>query len=58
MINMRVICAMAPLCGFLVIPVPVLAQAEQEAIPLIMLKPQGAGFGANTAAAMAAVRSC
>ena len=47
MINMRVICAMAPLCGFLVIPVPVLAQAEQETIPLIMLKPQGAGFGAN-----------
>ena len=47
MIYMRVICAMAPLCGFLVIPVPVLAQAEQETIPLIMLKPQGAGFGAN-----------
>ena len=47
MIYMRVICAMAPLCGFLVIPVPALAQAEQETIPLIMLKPQGAGFGAN-----------
>ena len=47
MIYMRVICAMAALCGFLVIPVPVLAQAEQETIPLIMLKPQGAGFGAD-----------
>jgi metallopeptidase family M12-like protein len=45
MMNLRVICAMAPLCGFLVIPVPVLAQAEQETIPLMMLKPQGAGFG-------------
>ena len=45
--HMRVICAMAPLCGFLVSPVPVLAQVEQETIPLIMLKPQGAGFGAN-----------
>ena len=43
---MRVMCAMAPLCGFLVIPVPVLAQAEQESVPLIMLKPQGASFGA------------
>ena len=43
---MRVFCAMAPLCGFLLMPVPVRAQAEQETIPLIMLKPQGAGFGA------------
>jgi hypothetical protein len=42
---MRVICVMAPLSGVLVIPVPVLAQAEPETIPLIMLKPQGAGFG-------------
>src|SRR5262245_10029819 len=42
---LRVICAMAPLCGFLVLPVPSLAQAEQESVPLIMLKPQGAGFG-------------
>jgi Metallo-peptidase family M12 len=42
---MRVIGAMAPLCGFLIIPVPVLAQAEPESIPLIMVKPQGAGFG-------------
>ena len=40
-----VICAMAPLCGLLVMPTPSLAQAEQESIPLIMLKPQGAGFG-------------
>jgi len=47
MISMRVICAMAPLCGFLVVPVPALAQAEQETIPLIMLKPQGAAFGAD-----------
>ena len=47
MINMRVICAMAPLCGFLVIPLPALAQAEPETIPLIMLKPQGAAFGAD-----------
>src|SRR5262245_23597088 len=42
---MRVIGVVAPLCGFLVIPVPVLAQAEPDNIPLIMLKPQGAGFG-------------
>ena len=47
MINMRVLCAMAPLCGFLVIPLPALAQAEPETIPLIMLKPQGAAFGAD-----------
>jgi Metallo-peptidase family M12 len=43
---MRVFCAMATLCCFLLMPVPVRAQAEQETIPLIMLKPQGAGFGA------------
>jgi hypothetical protein len=29
---MRVFCAMAPLCGFLLVPVPVRAQAEQETI--------------------------
>src|SRR5262245_2100774 len=46
MMYIRIICAMAPLCGLLVMPMPVLAQAEQETIPLIMMKPQGAGFGA------------
>jgi len=45
MIHLRVICALAPLCGFLVIPVSARAQAEPETVPLIMLKPQGAGFG-------------
>jgi len=45
MIDKRVICAVVPLCGVLVIPVPALAQAEPETIPLIMMKPQGAGFG-------------
>lgn len=47
MIDMRVICALAPLCGILLIPLPVLAQAEPETIPLIMVKPQGAGFGSG-----------
>jgi Metallo-peptidase family M12 len=45
MIHMRVIGALAPLLSLMVIPVPALAQAEQETVPLIMLKPQGAGFG-------------
>jgi hypothetical protein len=45
MINMRVVCALAPLAGVLLIPVPALAQAEQDTVPLIMMKPQGAGFG-------------
>jgi len=47
MIYMRVICATVSLGGLLWLsPGPVLAQAEQETVPLIMLKPQGAGFGA------------
>jgi len=45
MIHMRVICALAPLCGFLLTPAAAVAQAEPETIPLIMVKPQGAGFG-------------
>src|SRR5215813_9548693 len=45
MTHMRVICALAPLCGFLLTPAAAVAQAEPETIPLIMVKPQGAGFG-------------
>src|SRR5262245_15541750 len=45
MIDRRVIGAVVSLYGLLLLPVPVLAQAAPETVPLIMMKPQGAGFG-------------
>ena len=45
---LRVLCA-APLLGSLlwISAAPVMAQVEEESVPLIMMKPQGAGFGTS-----------
>jgi Metallo-peptidase family M12 len=48
MMHMRVVCATAFLgCSLWLLPAPVLAQTEQENVPLIMLTPQGAGISAS-----------
>jgi hypothetical protein len=46
MMYLRTSCMAAVLGSLFWLPTPVLAQVDQEAVPLIMLKPQGAGFNA------------
>src|SRR5262245_45694186 len=46
MMHLRTVCVAAVLSSLCWLPIPVLAQTDQEAVPLIMLKPQGAGFSA------------
>src|SRR5262252_1702112 len=46
MMHLRTACVAAVLSSLFWLPIPVLAQTDQEAVPLIMLKPQGAGLSA------------
>jgi len=46
MMHLRTVSVAVVLSGLFWLPIPVLAQTDQEAVPLIMLKPQGAGFSA------------
>ena len=45
----RVLCAAASLATLsLTAPGPVMAQIEEEPVPLVMMKPQGAGLGMSS----------